>query len=164
MATLRKIWESFFAWYERHLALNVALTAGLFAFQIVHLLWLSHDIALHRLFGVLPWFSDGLPLIILSLVDYTEVPALILTSIYYIRNLRQGGSFKDWLYLFFLNTQWIHMFWITDEVVFHALHIGDSQWNPFLAAFAIAIDYLELPVMAETINEARKALLRRVAA
>ena len=51
------------------------------------------------------------------IIDYTEVPALLSVSLIYINELRKGWSWKAFLFLLFLNSQWLHIFWITDEFV-----------------------------------------------
>src|SRR3989344_759149 len=54
-----------------------------------------------------------------------------------------------------LNSQWLHIFWITDEFVIQYLAGSDIGFLPFwLAWLAIFIDYLELPVMYDTIKRA----------
>lgn len=151
--------NAFWRWYERHYALNALLTAGLFGLQLIHLYWLTTEVVAHRLFGRgFFGLEGGIFETILVLVDFTEIPALILTSIFYMNALRQHGRFRDALYLFFLNTQWLHIFWITDEVVVNLWHkqgVGDT-WPSLLAWLAILIDYLELPVIFEVMREAIK--------
>ena len=64
---------------------------------------------------------------------------------------------KTWLYLLLLNSQWIHLFWITDEVVLENFTGEALVPIPFwLAWIAISIDYLELPVMYDTITKTLK--------
>ena len=51
-----------------------------------------------------------------------------------------------------LNSQWLHLFWITDEIVLEVLAVKTLVYIPaWLAWIAISIDYLELPVMYDTI-------------
>ena len=55
------------------------------------------------------------------------------------------------LYLFLLNTQWLHLFLITDEVVVAAFTSHTLIYIPaWLAWIAILIDYTEVPVMFDT--------------
>jgi hypothetical protein len=46
---MRIAWLNFWAWYERHYALNVAIALGLFAVQLVHLYWLTTNVVALRL-------------------------------------------------------------------------------------------------------------------
>ncbi|MDQ3045832.1 MAG: hypothetical protein M3R06_11895 [Chloroflexota bacterium] len=154
--------RAFFAWYERHYTLNVAIAAGLFLLQLVHLYWLSTDVVIARLTGE-PWFSpNDLFQFLILIVDYTEIPALIGTSLIYINELRKGRRLKPLLYLLFLNSQWLHIFWITDEFVVGELGDGGGGTLPgWLAWVAIGIDYLEIPVIIDTIRRLIRALRAR---
>ena len=87
---MKRFWD----WYERHYVLNVTIAAALFALQVVHLVWLTLDPLWAKVFGD--------PLIVvdkpyswpLLLVDYTEIPALIMVSLVYINELRRGFALK----------------------------------------------------------------------
>ncbi len=46
-----------------------------------------------------------------------------------------------------INSQWLHIFWITDEIL-----LEQGILSPFLAWLAILIDYLELPVIFDTMK------------
>lgn len=157
-----KIAQRFFAWYERHYVLNLSIATALFAVQIVHLCWLAmHVIALRLLgesyFPLSPFLQS-----LIVLVDYTEVPALISTTFLYLYELRKAFSWKAVFFLFFLNSQWLHLFWITDEFVLDQFQgRGSATVLPaWLAWVAILIDYLELPVIIDTcttlVKEIRK--------
>ena len=52
-----------------------------------------------------------------------------------------------------LNTQWAHLLWITDEVVLEtfARH-SVITWHAALAWVAILIDFLEVPVIVDTLG------------
>jgi hypothetical protein len=124
----------------------------------VHLIWLTVDVVWLRLFGtqlivLTEWFEW-----LIVLVDYTEIPALISVSLIYIHELRTSFSWKKILYLFFLNIQLLHMFWITDEFVVATLASSAPLMPAWLAWIAILIDYLELPVMWDTVLRFSKAL------
>jgi hypothetical protein len=159
----RRLVEAFFAWYERHYTLNISIAAGLFLLQLVHLYWLSADVVARRLTGTsfLP-LSGALQYLIL-VVDYTEIPALYSVSLVYINELRKGFGWKPVLYLLFLNSQWLHIFWITDEFVIREFTgVGGSSGLPaWLAWIAILIDYLELPVIADTLRKFAAAVRNR---
>ena len=155
-------WNRFWAWYERHYVLNLALAACLFLLQVVHLYWLgAHPIAI-RVDGH-SFFDPGGPLrYLIFLVDYAEVPALIGASLVYVNELRRGFRWGPLLLLVFLNSQWLHIFWITDEYVTNEL-AGDpaaSSLPGWLAWAAILIDYLELPVIFDTLRRLALALQR----
>jgi len=78
----------------------------------------------------------------------------------YVNELRRGLSWKPLLLLLFLNSQWLHIFWITDEYVAGELSAG-SALPPFLAWVAILIDYLELPVIFDTLKRLATAVRQR---
>lgn len=119
-------------WLER-------LAAVLFFTQIVHLVWMS-TYAIPLQWGSPPlWEPPEAPL---ALADYLEIPAIVSTSILYIRT-------RNWKMLLLVNVQLFHIFWITDEFV-----LNRGTLNPVLAWIAIVIDYLELPVIVDTVRRA----------
>lgn len=147
MSPLQRFWD----WYERHYALNVGIAAVLFTLQLVHLYWLSADVVAFRLFGQsfytpTPWFKS-----LLVLVDYTEIPAIITTSIVYINELRKGFNWKSLSYLVFVDIQLVHISWITHEYVISL--IAEGAFPVWIIWGAILIDYLELPVIYETVKK-----------
>lgn len=149
----------FWAWYERHYTINITLTALLFTLQLVHLYWLSADVVATRLVGRSYFELTSLWQYLIILVDYTEIPSLISTTVLYIYELRKGRVWKSLLFLFLVNSQWLHLFWITDEFVVSTFTGQDGSVLPFwLAWVAIGIDYLELPVIVDTLYKAFKAL------
>ncbi len=101
--------KKFWAWYEKFYTLNLTIAAGLFVLQLAHLYWLTTHVVLFRLFGIDYFFTHS-PLVtfLIILADYTEIPALIATSILYARLFRADGNKKHLLYLVFINSQWIH--------------------------------------------------------
>ncbi len=153
MQLLRDAMRDFWRWYERHYALNVAIAAGLFLLQLVHLVWLTGQPLADRVLGEALFDVEGPLRWAIVLVDYTEIPALLSVSLVYVNDLRrQGLSTKPVLYLLFLNSQWLHIFWITDEFVV-AAGSGESTALPvWLAYVALLIDYLELPVIYDTVR------------
>lgn len=151
---MKRYVDKFFEWYEENYTINVAVAAGLFLLQLVHLYWLSADVVAERLTGQSFFSPDGLLYYAILIVDYTEIPALISVSLIYINELRKGFSWKPLLFLLFLNSQWLHIFWITDEFVTTELTgAGGSALPGWLAWVAIMIDYLELPVIADTLHK-----------
>lgn len=151
---LANIFRPFWAWYEKNYRLNLAITAVLFSWQIVHLFWLTTDVLAAKLVGTSFFPVGDSWQVILALVDYTEIPAIISASILYLHEFRQKHNFKSLLYLLFLNIQWIHLFWLTDEIVVSNL-TGETEvlFPAQLIILAILIDYLELPVIWETIRK-----------
>ena len=144
--------QRFWSWYERHYTLNVSVAAGLFALQLVHLVWLTADPLWSKLFGEALFTIDKPYSWPLYLVDYTEVPALISVSLIYVNELRKGFSWRPVLFLVFLNSQWLHIFWITDEFVVESNDGRATVLPVWLAYVAILIDYLELPVIVDTVR------------
>src|SRR3989344_1194995 len=149
MVVLKKFWR----WYEENYRVNVGMAALLFFVQIIHLLWLLVEVIWMKLFGFPLIHFHDLPRFILILVDYTEIPAIIAVSLIYIDSLRKEFTTKSLVYLIFLNSQWLHLFWITDEFVIENFVEGTKTVLPaWLAWVAILIDYLELPVIYDTIK------------
>jgi hypothetical protein len=147
MNFLDKFWE----WYNRHYLFALSVTTFLFLLQLFHLYWLFTDVVLFRITGHSFFVLPPLWGIISTILDYTEIPALISTSLVYINQLRLTGEKKNIWYLVALNIQWLHLFWITDQVVLE--HFGSFSyfhWSTLVAWIAILIDYAELPVMYDT--------------
>lgn len=138
----------FWDWYNKNYKINLTIAAGLFSLQLVHLLWLlthivSPKLGLPDLFVHLDFLTW--PLI---LVDYTEIPAIITTSILYVNEIRKKNNSKSWFLLSLLNIQWIHILWITDEfLIQNSYFTGIAWWS------AVAIDYFELPVIIDTVKK-----------
>lgn len=155
-----RVWRGFWGWYERNYALNLSVAVGLFLLQLVHLYWLSAEVVLQRLTGTGHFSLSGPLAYLILLVDYTEIPALLGTSLVYSNELRKGGGWKPLLFLAFLNSQWLHLFWITDEFVVDAFTgSGTLALLPaWLAWVAIGIDYLELPVIFDMLWKLALAL------
>ncbi|MGH9173619.1 MAG: hypothetical protein ACRD1H_04650 [Vicinamibacterales bacterium] len=151
---MRSVVRHFFDWYERHYTLNVAIAALLFVLQLVHLYWLSADVVAQRLVDESYFSPTGAFYYVILIIDYTELPALLSVSLVYINELRKGWNWKPLFFLLFLNSQWLHIFWITDEFVAAELTgAGAGTGLPgWLAWIAILIDYLELPVIYDTMK------------
>lgn len=143
--------EKFWRWYEKNYTLNIGFTALLFLLQIFHLIWLFSEVITTKLFGAPMVVLHGLPKALVLIVDYTEIPALISASVVYLNELRKNFGVKSLLYLIFLNSQWLHLFWITDEFIVHSF-FGAGIAPLWLAWIAILIDYLEVPVIVDTLK------------
>lgn len=155
---MKNLWQKFWSWYERHYVINVGLASFLFLLQIIHLFWLGGEVVVDRLTGEALFTLDGFWKVFILLVDYTEIPALISVSLVYVNDLRKGFAWKPLLYLLFLNSQWLHLFWITDEFVINEFSGGEGTVLPtWLAWLAILIDYLEVPVIFDTLIKFAKA-------
>ncbi len=160
---MKRIIQQFFAWYERHYILNVSIAVGLFLLQLVHLYWLSAHVIALRLVGKSFFEITGIWEFLILLVDYLEIPAIITTSLIYLNEYRKGHKMRSILYLFFINSQFLHIFWITDEFVVEELtgRGGGTVLPTWLAWVAIGIDYLELPVIFDTIKKLMTAVKER---
>jgi hypothetical protein len=147
--------KKFWSWYERHEKLNLGISAGLFTLQLFHLYWLATHVIALRLFDQSFFTPNNFFESLIILVDYLEVPTLISVSLVYINQLRKKFNWKSVLFLIFLNSQWLHIFWITDEFVLEKLTgSGAGTILPlWLAWIAIIIDYLEVPVIYDTLRQ-----------
>ena len=142
------------AWYKRHYTLNVGIAAFLFIWQLVHLYWLTTHVVFHKAFNFSLFNPTRAEETLIVIADYAEVPALISTSFVYIYGLSQRFTWKNILFLFLINSQWLHLFWITDEFVIEEFTNASVAILPlWLAWFAIFIDYLELPVIYDTFKK-----------
>ena len=147
--------EAFWLWYERHYTVNLVGTAALFTLQLVHLYWMTTHVVAFGLLGRSFFNPPPFWQYMIIIVDYTEIPSLLSTSVFYLYELRKGHSAKYVLYLFLLNSQWLHLFWITDSFVLNTFHgVGTGTLPVWLAWPAVFIDYLELPVIFETLWKA----------
>jgi hypothetical protein len=155
--------KRFWAWYERHYTLNISIAAGLFVLQLLHLWWLGADVIALRLFDQSYWDPSAGVEWALYVVDYTEIPVLMSVSLVYLNTLRKGFDVKAFLLLAFLNSQWLHIFWITDEFVVSSFsgEAAATSLPGWLAWAAILIDYLELPVIYDTLRRMVVALRER---
>ncbi len=149
----KKYIHSFWHWYEQYYLINIGISAGLFLLQLIHLYWLTTDVVTSRLLGQSFFEPMGVWKLVIVLVDYLEIPTIVSVSLVYINELRQRTSVRSWLLLLLLNSQWIHIFWVTDEVVEEILTgVGATVLPVWAAWIAILIDYLELPVIADTVR------------
>lgn len=133
------------------------LTALLFLLQLVHLYWMTTNIVFFRAFGHPFWDPSHFWNTVIALLDYTEIPAIITSSIFYVHQYGKAAELK-WrsiLFLFLINSQWLHLFWITDEIIYAQFAGTAAIIIPvWLSWTAIVIDYLELPVMYDTVKKA----------
>lgn len=142
----------FISFYHRYENLNLKITFSLISLQILHLYWLTTDVVLQKLFAKSFFLAPKSLLPIFVVIDYIEIPALISGLIFYAYCIRRNrsGAKKSYLFLGLLAVQVIHIFWITDEVVYDSFFNSSFVELPVLLSWiAILIDYLELPVMAD---------------
>jgi len=147
-----KLVQKFIKFYYRYENLNLKITFVLISLQILHLYWLTTDVVLQKIFGQSFFLVPKSLLPIFVVIDYIEIPALISGIIFYTYSIRSGKSTakKSYLFLGLLGVQVIHIFWITDEVVYNSLFKSSLVELPYLVSWiAILIDYLELPIMAD---------------
>jgi len=142
--------ERLVRFYRRYEEASTRIAFFLIALQAVHLIWLTTDVVLVKL-GVGPGqiFPDGLEPV-QAFIDYLEIPGLIAGVSVYVMNMVGKGkvSARNTLFTGLLLIQFVHLFWITDEVVYQVLLESDLADIPEPVAWvAIMIDYLELPVM-----------------
>lgn len=146
---MKKFWK----WYQKNYVLNLSVATVLFSLQIIHLFWLLAHVIIPKLGGEDIFYHLKFLNWPLILVDYTEIPAIITTSLLYIHEIKEKHNLKSWVFLLFINIQWIHLFWITDEFIIQNFYLTGVLWWT-----AIAIDYLELPVIADTLGKLIKHL------
>ena len=136
----------FWSWYERNHEANVRLVLFIFLWQLIHLYWLTTDVVLLRLTGTSLFTPTPVWQFLIILADFAEIPTLIAATVLYAHALRKKFNWKDTVMLILINSQWLHIFWITDEFVVRefASAVSTSLW---LSWFAIALDYLEFPAI-----------------
>jgi len=159
---MRSFFKKFWQIYEKNYSVYTGIAAGLFLLQIAHLYWLTASVVAGRLFGIT--FFDPNPFwqFVIVLVDYVEIPAIVSTSLLYLYSLQKKWNAKDLILLLLLNSQWLHIFWISDEFVVDMFQgVQSSTILPlWLAWVAITIDYLELPVMYDTTKKFLQSLAK----
>lgn len=154
--------NKFWLWYEKNIFLNQFIVSTLFIWQILHLYWLTTHVVVDKILGYSIFNPNELLQFLLVIADYLEIPALVSGNILYLYLLKDKSRRnlkKNMILLLLINTQWLHLFWITDKfVISHFQGGGEHRLIPLcLAWLAILIDYLELPVIYDvTKNTAKK--------
>lgn len=128
--------------YESYNKLLLRFTTILISSQIVHLVWLTYVATIpYFLFQEIWYLPENF---IFAAIDYLEIPALVLTSLFYFVNL----SKKNILLLGAIFIQFLHIVWITDTFILeNAYDIG------FAIYIVILIDYTEIPVIIDFIKK-----------
>lgn len=159
-----RIWvHSFVQWYDKHERTATIITAILFSTQLLHLYWLATNVIAERLFGTVFFDPNEFWQNLIIIFDYFEIPALMSATILYGRRLHKKREWKSVRNLIFVNIQYLHIFWITDEFVESVVtNAPQATILPaWLAITAIIIDYLELPVIIETIRDTWKIVSKK---
>ena len=156
------MFKSFWDWYKKNLFFNQAIVAVLFTWQLLHLYWLTTHVVAARILGYSLFNPSGFYQYLLTLADYAEIPALISGTLLYFHHFKEGTGRKNIIFILLINSQWLHLFWITDEFVADRFQEGAKIILPlWLAWSAIFIDYLELPVIYDTIKNTVTKLSHR---
>ncbi|HJU58226.1 MAG TPA: hypothetical protein VJ583_00625 [Nitrososphaeraceae archaeon] len=140
----------------RYQNLNLKISFLLISLQLLHLYWLTTDVVLYRITGT-DYFVEASGFVLLFIIiDYIEIPALVSGIIYYFFELiynKKEKRIKDTIFLILLAIQSIHIFWITDDIVYSTFVGADLIEMPeYLVWIAILIDYLELPVIYDLLK------------
>lgn len=135
-----------------HRLLLVVSFLGLFL-QLFHLYWLTTVVVVPRFFGFSLDTTLNAISVLYLLADGIEVPAILSRTFLYILGMKSDFSWKNVLLLVLLNSQWIHIYWITDTFILSELFLHNNNWPIFLIWGSILIDYLELPVIYDTGKE-----------
>ncbi len=144
--------------YLRYQNINLKISFVLISLQLLHLYWLTTYVVLYRLTGI-DYFGELSDFILLFIViDYIEIPALVSGIIYYLFTIiydkkEKEKRTKNTVLLILLASQSIHIFWITDDIVYTTFVGSELIYIPeYLAWIAILIDYLELPVIYDLLK------------
>lgn len=141
--------------YQKYESLGLKIAFVLISLQIVHLYWLTTDVVLLRTLGESFFAFPQIPVPLLVAIDYLEIPALFSAITFYALSVNGGKNVRrSSLMLILLSAQVLHIFWITDEVLYDVLFSTVPIVIPtYLALVAISIDYLELPVIADLFHK-----------
>ena len=144
--------------YLRYQNINLKISFILISLQLLHLYWLTTDVVIYRLTGIDYFIELSDFILLFIIIDYIEIPALVSGIIYYFFALiydkrEKENRIKNTVLLILLAIQSIHIFWITDEVVYSTFVGSDLIYMPeYFAWIAILIDYLELPVIYDLLK------------
>jgi hypothetical protein len=144
--------------YLRYQNINLKISFILISLQLLHLYWLTTDVVIYRLTGIDYFIELSDFILLFIIIDYIEIPALVSGIIYYFFALiydkkEKEKRIKNTVLLILLAIQSIHIFWITDEIVYSTFVGSDLIYMPeYFAWIAILIDYLELPVIYDLLK------------
>lgn len=156
----------FWKWYEKRYVITLLVTSTLFILQAFHLYWLFTDIILQKITGHSFFIFPPQGLFIYVFIDYIEIPTHLSLSVLYIYQMQKRFKWRDLAFFIFLQIHWLHIFWITDDVVLNRL-TGHTpvDLNAYFAWVAILIDYLEVPIMVDQLQKvyaARKEIKQKI--
>ncbi|HEU4481874.1 MAG TPA: hypothetical protein VFR65_02360 [Nitrososphaeraceae archaeon] len=144
--------------YLRYQNINLKISFILISLQLLHLYWLTTDVVIYRLTGIDYFIELSDFILLFIIIDYIEIPALVSGITYYFFALiydkkEKEKRIKNTVLLILLAIQSIHIFWITDEIVYSTFVGSDLIYMPeYFAWIAILIDYLELPVIYDLLK------------
>lgn len=142
--------------YLQYQNLNLKISFLLISLQLLHLYWLTTDVVLYRITGTDYFVQASGFVLLFIIIDYIEIPALVSGITYYFFNLiynKKEKRIKNIIFLILLAIQSIHIFWITDDIVYSTFVGADLIEIPeYLVWIAILIDYLELPVIYDLLK------------
>ena len=152
------MFNKFINFYLRYQNINLKISFILISLQLLHLYWLTTDVVIYRLTGIDYFIELSDFILLFIIIDYIEIPALVSGIIYYFFALiydkkEKEKRIKNTVLLILLAIQSIHIFWITDEIVYSTFVGSDLIYMPeYFAWIAILIDYLELPVIYDLLK------------
>jgi len=152
------VFKRFINFYLRYQNISLKISFILISLQLLHLYWLTTDVVIYRLTGIDYFVGLSDFILLFIIIDYIEIPALVSGIIYYFfaiifDNNEKEKRIKNTILLILLSIQSIHIFWITDEVVYSTFVGSDLIYMPeYFAWIAILIDYLELPVIYDLLK------------
>ena len=144
--------------YLRYQNINLKISFILISLQLLHLYWLTTDVVIYRLTGIDYFIELSDFILLFIIIYYIEIPDLVSGIIYYFFALiydkkEKEKRIKNTVLLILLAIQSIHIFWITDEIVYSTFVGSDLIYMPeYFAWIAILIDYLELPVIYDLLK------------
>jgi hypothetical protein len=152
------VFKKFINFYLRYQNISLKISFILISLQLLHLYWLTTDVVIYRLTGIDYFLGLSDFILLFIIIDYIEIPALVSGIIYYFFAIifdksEKEKRIKNTVLLILLSIQSIHIFWITDEVVYSTFVGSDLIYMPeYFAWIAILIDYLELPVIYDLLK------------
>jgi hypothetical protein len=151
--SLRDLFERFWRWYRRHYLATLIVTTSLFLLQLFHLYWLFTDVILKRLTGHSYFIFPASGLVLYVLIDYLEIPTHMSGMLLYVYEFRSGVRLKSLLFFVLLQLHWVHLLWITDDVVVNTFTQRTLlTWSGIVAWGAILIDYIEVPIIGDRLH------------
>jgi len=163
---VRALSDRFWRWYRRHYVATLVVTTALFLLQLFHLYWLFTDVVLTRLTGHSSFAFPAGGLLLYVLIDYLEIPTHLSGMVLYGYEFRRGIRLKSLVFFVLLQLHWVHLLWITDDVVVNTFTEHTLlTWTGLAAWVAIGIDYIEVPIIVDRLRQVyleRETIWRRL--